>query len=193
MEDAHIALMKVPQGVAPSAAAIGAARISMNPQGGNTALAAGSGGGGGNSNNLNDKNRGRSLTYSAGDAGHADGGRRGTSDQALDGSGAHSGSTSTGEPRGERDEGFRGVDGEAAGGEESGGNRGGAADTATGAGWKAVDLLEDAALFGVFDGHGGKAVAEFCRDRLPGAALLQSAHMARVYTNPNPNPNMCSM
>lgn len=35
-------------------------------------------------------------------------------------------------------------------------------------GWKAVDLLEDAALFGVFDGHGGKAVAEFARDRLPG-------------------------
>lgn len=171
MEDAHIALMKIPQGIAPSAAAIGAARISMNPQGGNSALAAGSGGGGGgggNSNNPNDKNRSRSMTYSAGDAGHTDVGRRGTNDQGLDASGTHSRSSSNGEPKEERAEGFGGVEGEAVGGEGSGGNGGGTSDTATGAGWKAVDLLEDAAFFGVFDGHGGKAVAEFCRDRLPG-------------------------
>lgn len=182
MEDAHIALMKVPQGIAPSAAAIGAARISMNPQGGNTALAAGSGGGGGGggSNNPKDKNRGRSMTYSAGDAGHTDVRRRGTGDQALDASGTHSGATSTGEPKGESDEGFPGVEGEAVGGEGSGGNGGEAADTATGAGWKAVDLLEDAALFGVFDGHGGKAVAEFCRDRLPGTGCYTIGH--RGYT-----------
>lgn len=201
MEDAHIALMRVPKGSPPSSKEIAVARISAferhpnhrNTHQHNTART---------KVPLGDSNspnitalaganylgwvseeppsasgdgfpypfaRVRSSTYSAGDSEEeslphpptnvivlppvpaAAAAARGDGKMEVDGDrSAVAGSSGNGKGRSAK-----------------GGDNGGGPSTAV-AGWKAVDLLEDAALFGVFDGHGGKAVAEFCRDRLPG-------------------------
>eukprot|EP00903_Cladosiphon_okamuranus_P006703 g6542.t1 len=196
MEDAHIALLKVPHGKPPTSAAIGAARIGFFSQSKKPPLGKSSRGSNRAAGFPNGSAaaatsaadavpaRGRAGTFSAGDTGdlfppqsrprdeassaaqQADpkaGPRRastGTTDgndrkEALAAAGAAGGGDSGGDV-----------------GSDGGGGGGGGGDGegshSTGAGWKAVDLLEDAALFGVFDGHGGKAVADFCTERLPG-------------------------
>lgn len=100
----------------------------------------------------NGAGRGRAGTYSAGDA-H----ERTSSGRAWDET--ESASNLAVDSEGQNGE---GVPGGPEGADES---------SSAGAGWKAVDLLEDAAFFGVFDGHGGKAVADFCKERLPGEPL----------------------
>lgn len=167
MEDAHIALMKVPQGSPPSSAAIGAARIGIGGQSHRPPLGASS------TNNASNgakqgaagSSRARAGTYSVGDAGESFPPRLVSGEaQATDGSRRASTGTTV--------EGALGADERAGEGADGGGDGG-----SVGAGWKAVDLLEDAALFGVFDGHGGKGVADFCKERLPGAMLTTPAPM----------------
>ncbi|CAM9097023.1 unnamed protein product, partial [Hapterophycus canaliculatus] len=171
MEDAHIALLKVPHGQPPTSAAIGAARIGLFSSQSQKSLV-----GTGNSNSSRGTNlsadsstgsegrvpgtsRVRAGTFSAGDTGSLSPpqeSRRKKSQKAQtpggDGASRRASTGTTSAEGGGRDD-----DGSSEGSGSGGG-----------AGWKAVDLLEDAALFGVFDGHGGKAVAEFCKERLPG-------------------------
>lgn len=158
MEDAHIALLRVPHGLAPSSAEIGAARIGIssknddpNPSGsgiGGTAAYLPNGAAGATSAK---GARGRAGTYSAGDAGESYPPRQAAGGDVVN----------PGERRASTSACVEGGAGEGGGG-------------SPGAGWKAVDLLEDAALFGVFDGHGGKSVADFCRERLAGRCLLDA-------------------
>ncbi len=178
MEDAHIAMLKVPHGKPPTSAAIGAARIGLfssqnnKPPLGNSSRGTNSyaNGGGGPSSAAGaagadaGPRRGRAGTFSAGDTGDSfpqqqqqqQGRAReealATRQTAVPRDAARRASTGT------EDERKRALAAAASGDGES----------SAGAGWKAVDLLEDAALFGVFDGHGGKAVADFCKERLPG-------------------------
>lgn len=200
MEDAHIALLKVPHGKPPTAAAIGAARIGLfssqsnKPPLGNSSR----GGNGGPSGSVRRGggclgadaaiSRGRSGTFSAGDTREffpqqqqesrsTDGTppQQGDAGDAGASAGASSGRASAGISTGDEDKATtRLTAGGGGGGEESG---------SAGAGWKAVDLLEDAALFGVFDGHGGKAVADFCKERLPGQS---SEKKKRFHANTTP-------
>lgn len=149
MEDAHIALVKVPQGRAPSSAEIGAARIGMLNQRGKPPLGTTSANNSSSVKGPGAVARGRAGTYSAGDGGGVLYPPRQGADEAG-GVGAQEGT----------------------GVSSSGGAGGEDIHSVGAAGWKAVDLLEDAALFGVFDGHGGKAVAEFSRERLPGTCIL---------------------
>lgn len=159
MEDAHIALLRVPHGRAPSSAEIGAARIGIgipsqpdkpNKRIGVTAIMPNAGStstpGVASATGV----RGRAGTFSAGDGGEYFPPRQ-PRESAVAAPGSRRASTGAC----------------VEGGREAGGE-GGGGETRPGAGWKAVDLLEDAALFGVFDGHGGKSVADFCRERLPG-------------------------
>lgn len=165
MEDAHIALLKVPHGQPPTSAAIGAARIGLFSSQSQKSLLGHSGSNRGSNRSLDVSNgsdtgtaaRVRAGTFSAGDTGSL--------------------SPPQGSPRKERQKAQ--TPGRSAGprrastgtslAEDSGkGDGSGGGSSSGGAGWKAVDLLEDAALFGVFDGHGGKAVADFCKERLPG-------------------------
>lgn len=149
MEDAHIALVKVPQGRAPSSAQIGAARIGMPDQSGKPPLGTTSANNSSSAIGPRTGVRGRAGTFSAGDGG----------------GGLY--------PPRQDANGMEGVGAQEGTGESSSGGAGGEDGVgAAAAGWKAVDLLEDASLFGVFDGHGGKAVADFCRERLPGTFLL---------------------
>lgn len=178
MEDAHIALLKVPQGHPPSSAAIGASRIGINSRTHKPPL--------GKSFSNNDRRtsadslsrarqaqgisseeveaartrRGRAVSYSAGDAEEAFLKPRPRNDILPVGDANTTSVTSNSSSEGSTKE--------AGGGDRGDGDDGNSTSTSVGAGWKAVDLLEDAALFGVFDGHGGKAVADFCKERLPG-------------------------
>lgn len=204
MEDAHIALIKVPPGTPPSAAEIGAARIGSSPRAsfhhpvsasqsslenpGSSANLAATLLGVTTSDSTNPVNgggsRSRAFTYPAEDAVEAPLSSLKASEGASSGDGAEGERLGEGEKSsGEREnsmveaEGGRGrrEDGRAPGDDSSATSMTASGENATAtagaaAGWKAVDLLEDAALFGVFDGHGGKAVAELCRERLPGEA-----------------------
>lgn len=170
MEDAHIALLKVPHGQPPTSAAIGAARIGLfssqsqksllgNSNASNRAADGSNGLQAGGSGTV----RVRSGTFSAGDTGSLSPPQ---SSQRTDSQKPTKAQTQTlGGGRGPR----RASTGTALPEGSSRGDGGGDGEVSSGgAGWKAVDLLEDAALFGVFDGHGGKAVADFCKERLPG-------------------------
>ena len=44
-----------------------------------------------------------------------------------------------------------------------------------------VKLPQGEALFGVFDGHGGKEVAEFCKREITLALLSQDKYAAKDY------------
>lgn len=188
MEDAHIALLKVPQGTPPSAAEIGAARIGSTSRTAYSSLGVNQpplsdvsganlvaallgvipsdGDGRGNSGG----NRARAFTYPAGDPvdvslsplGAPEGVPAPESTKVGDSSKEDTSNKVEGSPRDTPGQDSSIVSEQAAGGSSATSNGGG------GAGWKAVDLLEDASLFGVFDGHGGRSVADFCRDRLPG-------------------------
>lgn len=184
MEDAHIALLKVPHGKPPTSAAIGAARIglfssqSKKPPLGNSSRGANRAAGFPNWSAAAEPARGRAGTFSAGDTGDLfppqsrPRDEASTAAQQTNPKGSRRASTGTTGGGDKRKEaltaaGAAGVGGSGRGVGGVGGGDGGG-NSSTGAGWKAVDLLEDAALFGVFDGHGGKAVADFCRERLPG-------------------------
>ncbi|CBJ31069.1 Chain A, Crystal Structure Of Anopheles Gambiae SerTHR PHOSPHATASE Complexed With Zn2+ [Ectocarpus siliculosus] len=172
MEDAHIALLKVPHGQPPTSAAIGAARIGLFSNQSHKPPLRRSGSRGGIITAVGDSNgpsasgaqaaRRRAETFSAGDT-------EGLSQQGRlkDETGSQQTAAISREgPRRASTGAVKGRSGFAAASDDSGG--GGDGSSCVGAGWKAVDLLEDAALFGVFDGHGGKAVADFCKERLPG-------------------------
>ncbi|CAB1103986.1 unnamed protein product [Ectocarpus sp. CCAP 1310/34] len=172
MEDAHIALLKVPHGQPPTSAAIGAARIGLFNNHSHKPPLRSSGSRGSVITAVGDSNgpsasgaqaaRRRAETFSAGDTG-------GLSQQGRlkDETGSQQTAAISREgPRRGSTGAVKGRTGFAAASDDSGG--GGDGSSSVGAGWKAVDLLEDAALFGVFDGHGGKAVADFCKERLPG-------------------------
>lgn len=176
MEDAHIALLKVPHGKPPTSAAIGAARIglfssqSKKPPLGNSSRAANRAAGFPNGTAAADAvpARGRAGTFSAGDTGdlfppqtRPTKDETSTAQKAEPQAGPRRASTGTGGDVRKQALAAAAAAAAAGGGEGEGSG-------SAGAGWKAVDLLEDAALFGVFDGHGGKAVADFCKERLPG-------------------------
>eukprot|EP00752_Nemacystus_decipiens_P009520 g8509.t1 len=184
MEDAHIALLKVPHGKPPTSAAIGAARIglfssqSKKPPLGNSSRAANRAAGFPNGTAAAAAAaaaadavpaRGRAGTFTAGDTGDL------FPPQARPKDETSAAAQKTAEPEAGPRRASTGTGGDdrkqalaaAAGGGSGGGGEGDGSSSA-GAGWKAVDLLEDAAFFGVFDGHGGKAVADFCKERLPG-------------------------
>lgn len=196
MEDAHIALLKVPKGCPPSAQEIGAARIwssvphSYNhsasqkyPLGDSSSPNVSNPHGGGDyfgQNTLGEITEGppgeagsrvRSSTYSAGDSEEEALGRPSIKEATLMEMDLEDGTTAKALLPGERfPSPWTGAnkDAKTAKMAKKGGTDGEVGAGGERAGWKAVDLLEDAALFGVFDGHGGKAVADFCKERLPG-------------------------
>lgn len=203
MEDAHIALLKVPHGKPPTSAAIGAARIGLfssqtkKPPLGNSNRAANRAAAGfphgGTAAADAVPARGRAGTFSAGDTGDLFPPQNRPKDETSAAQKTEPPAAQRRASTGTGDDGRKKALAAAAGGGSGAGAVGGGGDgegSSAGAGWKAVDLLEDAALFGVFDGHGGKAVADFCKERLPGRCGLSAWCALQQYVFVGDDPSL---